>query len=119
MAKTLFEKYGGFPTFRKVVSTFYDQVLDSPVLQKHFIGVDMARLIDHQTKFVTYVTGGPANISDEHLARAHKVLKITRPEFEEMAVLFEEALEDYDIEPEDVKYVVGEIRKRSHLIVTE
>lgn len=31
MAATMFERYGGFVTVRKVVSDFYDRVLESPV----------------------------------------------------------------------------------------
>ena len=117
VAQTLFEKYGGFSTYRKVVSSFYDQILDSPSLQKYFTGVDMGKLIDHQTKFVAYITGGPASFSDENLARAHKSLQITEEEFEEMIEIFQDTLEDFDLEPEDVAYLVKELRNRSHLIV--
>jgi hemoglobin len=52
MAQTMYERYGGFPKIRRVVSDFYDRVLEEPELQRHFEGVDMRRLVDHQTKFV-------------------------------------------------------------------
>lgn len=117
MAKTLFEKYGGFSAFRKIVSAFYDEVLDSPTLQKYFADVDMRRLIEHQTKFVTFVAGGPAHISDEQLATAHRGLGISREEFDETLEIFIAALEDHDIEPEDITTLAQALRNREHLIV--
>jgi hypothetical protein len=46
---TVFERCGGFASVRKVISTFYDKILDSTVLSGYFADVDMRRLIDHQT----------------------------------------------------------------------
>lgn len=53
MATTVFERCGGFAAVRKVLSAFYDKMLDSEALKGYFDGVDMRRLIDHQTKFVS------------------------------------------------------------------
>lgn len=117
MKKSMFDKYGGFSTFRKIVSSFYDKILDSDILQKHFENVNMERLIDHQTKFVVYIAGGPASFSDEHLSRAHKNMGITQIEMDEMSSLFRENLEDHDLESDDIEYLVNEIVKRTHLIV--
>jgi hemoglobin len=117
VVKTLFEKYGGFAAYRKVVSSFYDDVLTSPSLKKHFVNTDMARLIDHQTKFVTFISGGPGHISDEQLSAAHRNLGITQQEFDEIVELFEDTLEDFDFEAEDITYLSSAIRKRAHLIV--
>ena len=117
MKKTMFEKYGGFAVWRKVVSAFYDNILDDAVLQKHFVGTNMERLIDHQTKFVIYIAGGPASVSDEHLARAHKNLGITKEELDIMSGLFRDNLEDHDLDKDDVDYLVNEVLKRAHLVV--
>lgn len=117
MKKSMFEKYGGFSTWRKVVSSFYDNILDSPTLQHYFAGTNIERLIDHQTKFVIYIAGGPASVSDEHLARAHKKMGITQEELDEMSTIFRENLEDHDLEDDDIEFLVNEILKRSHLIV--
>jgi hemoglobin len=40
---------GGFAKVRLLVSEFYDRVLDSDTLAPYFDGIDMRRLIDHQT----------------------------------------------------------------------
>ena len=118
MAVTVFERCGGFATVRKIVSSFYDRVLDSAVLQKHFETVEMRRLIDHQTKFIAQAMGGPASYTDDVLYRVHANLGITRSEFVEMVSLLEETLEDFDIDAADIRYVLREIERRERLVVT-
>jgi len=118
MADTIFDRYGGFATVRRIVSDFYDRVLDSPVISHHFERVDMKRLLDHQARFISSVTGGPASYTDEHLRRVHERLGITAAEFREMLVLLTETLEDFDFEPADIDLVVRELRQRQGVIVT-
>ena len=80
MARSLFDKYGGFASVSKVVMTFYTKVLDSDVIGDYFDGIDMRRLIDHQTKFIATIMGGPVgkslrtdgNSLERRYARAHQ-----------------------------------------------
>jgi hemoglobin len=116
--QSVFERCGGFAAVRKVVSSFYDEVLDSPNLAPYFAGSDMASLIDHQTQFMSFVMGGPTSVSDEVLKRAHASLGITKAHFDELTGILGDVLEDCDIPPEDVDHVVAEIRSREHLIVS-
>lgn len=118
MASTIYERAGGFAKVRKIVSDFYDKVLDSPRLQRHFEGIDMRVLIDHQTKFIASVMGGPATFTDEVLERVHKHLGITRDEFTEMNDLLRETLEDFDMPAADVEEVCRQIAKRERVIVS-
>lgn len=118
MADTIFERYGGFATVRRVVSDFYDRALDSPVISHHFEHVDMKRLLDHQARFISSVTGGPASYTDEHLRRVHARLGITAAEFREMLALLTETLEDFDFEQGDIEFVASELRRRQGVIVT-
>jgi hemoglobin len=118
MTETIFERYGGFAAVRRVVSDFYDRVLDSPVINHHFEDVDMRRLLDHQSRFIASVTGGPASYTDEHLRRVHARLDITAEEFREMITLLSETLEDFDFARPDIDVVVQELRRRQGVIVT-
>ena len=118
MAATLFERCGGFASVRKVISAFYDKILDSPALQGYFEGVDMRRLIDHQIKFISSIMGGPAAFSDDALRRAHATLGISQADMQEMAELLRETLEDFDFEPVDIEAVCKEVTNRQSLIVT-
>jgi len=61
MASTLFDKYGGFGTVSKIAMDFYEATLESDQVGDYFHDIDMAKLNDHQTKFVSSLIGGPAS----------------------------------------------------------
>ncbi len=117
MTKSTFERYGGFGSISKVFSSFYDKVLDSPELSKYFENIDMRRQIDHQTKFIASLMGGPASYSNQELERAHARFTITRAEFDEMMELLQETLEDFDLNDEDVNEVVQNFNNRVNFVV--
>jgi hemoglobin len=117
VAKSIFERYGGFASVSRVVSSFYDRVLDSAQLIPYFDGVNMRRLIDHQTKFVAQLMGGPVSYTNEHLARVHERLGITDAAFDEMVLLMRETLEDFDFDESDIADVVGNVRSRRPYVV--
>lgn len=118
MSQTVFQRCGGFTQVRRVISDFYDRMLDSPRLASYFEHTDMRRLIDHQTKFISSVMGGPASYTDEQLQRSHAHLNIARSEFLEMAALLRDTLEEHGLEPADVEEVYGAILGRERFIVT-
>ena len=118
MARTVFERNGGFAKVSRVVSAFYDKVLDSPIIAPYFEHTDMRRLIDHQTRFIATVMGGPASYTSEHLERIHANLGVTDAAFAEMVMLLAETLEDFDFSDEDIEHVRDEIVSRKHFIVT-
>ena len=114
---SLLEKYGGFARARTIVSCFYEKVLESDLLAPYFAATDMRRLIDHQTKFIAQVMGGPASYSSHDLERVHQHLRITDAAFEEMQVLLREALEEAGLLDGDVEAVCAEVRARRGVIV--
>ena len=118
MASSVFEKYGGFGFVSKVVLEFYDRVAESETLAPYFSNTDMRSLVDHQTKFIAQVMGGPAAYADETLRRVHAHLNIDEDAFQAMNDLLEETLGDFDFQPQDTDSVMLEIRRRRPLIVT-
>jgi hemoglobin len=119
MPRTIYERYGGFAFVHRVVTSFYDKVLDSPVTSQDFVDVDMRRLIDHQTKFVASVLGGPASYTTDQLARVHARLGITEPAFLEVVALLVETLEEHSFTEDDKHVVVDEIMACRHVIITK
>jgi hemoglobin len=117
MATTPFERYGGFANVRKIVSEFYDRILSSETLQPYFEGTDMRLLIDHQTKFISSMMGGPGAFSDDALRRAHTRLNVSRKDFVEMTEVLRETLEDFDLDEDDINAVCSEVVRREPLIV--
>lgn len=96
---------------------FYDKMLDSPIITPYFAHTDMKRLIDHQTKFIAAMMGGPASYTNEHLERVHAHLGINEPAFFEAMTLLRETLEDFDFQDEDIQTVVDEMQSRKNYIV--
>lgn len=115
--QTLFEKYGGFAQVSKIVLAFYDTLLDSDDIGPFFDDVDMAKMVDHQTKFVASLLGGPAAYTDSQLKQLHSHLSINDAHFDELKVVLEETLVDHNVEPQDVSAVLDEFEKRRSLIV--
>lgn len=118
MAQTLFQKYGGFAAVSRIVLTFYDKVLDSDQIAHFFEDVDLSRLVDHQTKFISSLLGGPASFSDEHLAKVHAHLGIGDADFDEMAHLLDESLTQHRVGPDDRTEVMRKIEARRGVIVS-
>ena len=117
MRGSIFERYGGFASVSRVVTSFYDKILESPITSPYFSQSDMKRLIDHQTKFIAYVMGGPTSYTNQQLERVHGRLVITEDAFLEAMDLLRETLEDYDFEEEDIQQVETEMMSRKNYIV--
>ncbi len=116
-AQSLFDKYGGFPTVRQVIMDFYDRVLDSDVVGHFFEDVDMRRLVDHQTKFIASLLGGPADFADERLGRAHAHLGVSHRHFDEIKLLLGATLQAAGFAPEDHDTVMEAVEARRTVIV--
>ena len=115
---SLFERSGGFAAVSKVVMAFYDKVLDSDIAGPYFENVDMKALIDHQTKFVAQVMGGPAEYNNEVLKAVHAKHKIDQEAFDEVALLMKETLEDFEFDSSDIAAIMHEIKSRSSFIIS-
>ena len=116
-SQSLFQKYGGFAKVSRIVLTFYDKVLDSEQIGEFFDDIDMGRLVDHQTKFIASMLGGPASYTNERLQQLHAHIGISNSDFDEMAKLLGEALDEHGFEPADCRAVLQDIEARRSFIV--
>lgn len=116
--ESVYDRYGGFAGVHRVVADFYDRILDSDRLAPFFEGIDLTRLVDHQTQFVTSLLGGPATIPDARLRAAHAAHAIDDADFDEMARIFAETLADHDFDARDIAAVLSAVETRRGLIVT-
>lgn len=119
MAITLYDKYGGFAALNRVVMAFYDNVIDCDDLAPYFEAVEMERLIDHQTKFLASLLGGPASFTDEHLRHVHTTLGITDAAFDRMKATMKETLVEHGFSTADTAAVLDAIEGRRRVIVTQ
>jgi len=117
MARSIFDRYGGFAKINKIVMSFYEKMTTSAITKGYFEKTNMRRLIDHQTKFIASMMGGPASYTNEHLERVHARLGITETAFMETVNLLTETLEDFDFDDSDVRQVEDEVISRKNHIV--
>lgn len=115
---SMFERYGGFAAVSKIVMAFYDKVLDSDIAGPYFDDVDIKTLIDHQTKFIAQVMGGPVNYSNEQLRSVHAKHKIDREAFDEVTGLLKETLEDFELSPDDVNRIIADVEGRASYVIS-
>lgn len=114
-----FQKYGGFSAVSRVVLSFYEKVLDSDIVGHHFDDVDMPRLMDHQTKFVSSLMGGPVAMDDARLEHVHSKLRITSEEFDEIVYLLSEAMDQHGMDEADIQSVARTFESKRPLILRE
>ena len=102
---------------RKIVSRFYDGVLDSPVLQGYFVNTNMEKLIDHQTRFISSLLGGPGSVSDVQLRKAHARLNIQEDAWVQLLSILEDTLEEFELADGDISYLLKKVSEKKPLIV--
>lgn len=117
MAQKLFDKLGGFSAISKIVMNFYEQVLDSDIVGDFFEHTDMNMQIDHQTKFISSLLGGPASYTNEQLRKVHSHLDIKPEHFKEILVLLDRSLEMNGVNAEDRKFIASEMESKRMFIV--
>ena len=117
MERSVYERYGGFAQVSRIVLDFYDRLMEDDELGPFFDNVDMARIVDHQTKFIAMLLGGPAHYTDDQIARVHSHLAIDAAQFERLSAMLAQTLADHGLAPEDVTHVVAEFDRRRGLVV--
>ena len=115
--QSLFEKYGGFSRISRVVLSFYDTLLDSDDIGPFFDDIDMSRMVDHQTKFIASLLGGPASYTDNQLRQLHSHLPIEDDHFDELKTVLAATLKDHEFADADITAVLQEFENRRSLIV--
>lgn len=116
MEKSLFEKYGGFSKVSRIVLSLYDRLLDDDDLGPFFDDVNMGKLVDHQTKFVSSLLGGPASFSDDHLVRAHAHMDIKDLHFDKLCELLTETLSEHGMKEQDIETVITAFDARRSIL---
>lgn len=116
MEQSLFEKYGGFAQVSRLVLRLYDRLLEDDDIGPFFDDVDLPRLVDHQTKFVSSLLGGPASFTDKQIEVAHRHLDIGDEHFDRLMALVEETLNEFGFEPGDIDIVRGAFEGRRPLL---
>jgi len=117
--ETLYAKYGGEGTIKKLVDVFYEKVLGDPLLSPMFRGVDMARQKRHQALFISQALGGPKKYTGRDMFEAHKNLKVTDEQFDAVAGHLVASMNELGVETADVEQVVAIVAPlKSEIVMT-
>jgi len=81
VASPLFDRLGGEGALNVVVEAFYKILIEDSRVKHFFAKTDMARLKQHQKKFLTLAFGGPNNYTGRSLKVAHANLGISEEDF--------------------------------------
>ncbi len=112
----MFDKYN-LQAISSIVTDFYGRILASENLAPYFVGVNMEKLREHQTEFISHIMGGPVTYSGRELTAAHKRLNIKEPAFLEIAQILEQTLLDNGVESKDVEALMKLVAAQKDKIV--
>ena len=115
---TIYEKYGGFEFFHKIIYELYLELFDHLEISYHFIGVDIERLSLRQTEFLCEAIGGPKMYKGQEITIVHKFMRVTEYEFETVAKRFAEIFKYNGLSDEEVIFIMTFIGSKKAVIVT-
>ena len=108
-APTLYERLGGREKLPSVIEELYRRVLADPLLAPFFEGVDIERLKQKQTIFLTSAFDGPGDASGVELASSHHGRGIEREHFSAFVGHLAAALEHHDAPAHEIDEAIGRI----------
>jgi hemoglobin len=94
---SLYERMGGEPVVRSVVSDLIDEDASDPKLKRSFAKVDLKRLKKEVTEQICALAGGPCHYSGDSMRDAHAGLGITQAEFYGMVAALREDLRRHGV----------------------
>ena len=100
--------------FRQV---WADRLLDDDDVGPFFDNIDMSRIVDHQTKFVSSLMGGPASYTDEQIQKMHARIPIAHAHFDRLEQILRETLTDHGLSPEDADTIIAAFEGRRGMVV--
>jgi len=115
---SLFSRIGGITAVNAAVEKMYEKILQDPLLQPFFAGLDMARQRRSQAAFMVMAFGGPHHYTGADLTRAHarmvKEKGLSDQHFDAVAGHLKSALTDLKAPPaliSEVLALVGTTRR--------
>lgn len=100
---SLYERLGGVLGISVVVDDFIDRMIvdhqlnENPAIKQARERVPPPYLKYHVTAMVCEVTGGPCTYTGRPMRESHVHLHITEAEWEQMAAIFQDVLDDHDV----------------------
>lgn len=119
---TLYERLGGVYAIATVTDHFSEQLtanekLERPALREANERVPIAGLKFLRTLFFCQATGGPYTYTGKDLANAHKDLRITGEEFDEVTAQLKRSLDHFNVPDPEQTELVDLFKSQKSLVV--
>lgn len=116
---TLYDKIGGAPTIRKLVTTFYQNVLFDPELQPFFADTSIEKLKRMQEAFFSIALDGPVPDIKVSLYEAHAGRGIERRHLTRFTEHLLSTLQEIGIDEGDAQTVIEKVSTYSDEVLGE
>lgn len=103
MSNSLFERIGGEAAVSATVAKLYEKILNDDLLAPFFDDIDINRLRNSQSAFVTMAFDGPNHYSGQGLRNAHKQLVengLSDEHFDAVATHLKTSMEELNVPAE-------------------
>jgi len=91
---TDFERIGGEPVLREIVTEFVDRVFSDSIIGFFFQGKDRERIIEKELEHAISHLGGPQVYTGRPLDRVHQPLRINAGQFRRRLAILRKVLAD-------------------------
>jgi hemoglobin len=106
---TLYERIGGEKTVSGLVDSFYQHVLQDPLLEPFFRDANIQKLIGMQHEFFTMALGGPIEYQESTIYKAHFGRGIKQRHFARFVHHLFETLQDYNLIESEIEEVIARV----------
>lgn len=106
---SLYEKLGGQQAIKQVVDDFYKDVLADDTVNHFFAHTDMEKQRRHQTAFISYALGGPAQYTGRSMEKAHAGLNLQPEHFDAIVKHLSDALAEHRVSSEEIDTVIERV----------
>lgn len=104
---SLYDRLGGKSGIQSAVELFYGKIKDDPRVSHYFRNIDYAKLMEHQTVFLSFATGGPEYYTGRSLTQSHEHLNITSEHFDAVLGHLTDSLVESGVAGSDVVQVLS------------
>ncbi|MCB0329909.1 MAG: group 1 truncated hemoglobin [Bdellovibrionales bacterium] len=107
--QTLYDALGGKTAIEKLITTFYEKVVDDERIGKFFQGKDVQKIRAMQIEFFGAALDGPIKYTGLEIARVHSGLGISRNDFNRYVQILLQTLDELGVSSEHSTSVIDRI----------
>lgn len=104
---SLYDRLGGKNGIQSAVKLFYDKIKDDSRVSHYFQNIDFAKLMEHQTIFLSFASGGPNYYTSKSLTQSHEHLNITSAHFDDVLGHLTDSLIELSVTGRDIVQVLA------------